>query len=175
MCPPIVLAVASAGISAMGAIQQANAQAAAAERQAAQYRAQQELQNRQATIEARAGQYQEQQRRVQLDALSGKQRNMVAGSGFSLSGSPTDVIIDSRREGELDVAAVRFGTNVKTDNLRYSAAVSGMNAAGADQAAETARSSGILGAISPFIGLGSKFTSLGGGFGGGTAGTGGLW
>lgn len=173
MCEPMtMLAIAGAGVSAMGAMQQADAQKAAAQAQAAQYRAQQELQQRQANLEATAGQYQEQQKRVQLDALAGKQRAIIGGSGFTSGGSNTDVIIDSRREGELDVAAVKFGTTVKTDNLLYQSAVSGMNAKSADNAAEMIDNGRALGVISPFIGafsnIGGKggFTKLGSSFGG---------
>lgn len=172
MCEPMMLlSLAGAGMSAMGAMQQADAQKAAAQAQAAQYRAQQELQQRQANIEATAGQYQEQQKRVKLDALAGQQRNIIAGSGFTSGGSGTDVIIDSRREGELDVAAVKFGTTVKTDNLYYQSAVSGMNAKSADNAASMIDNGRALGVISPFISAFSSLskTKLGGSFGGGTA------
>jgi hypothetical protein len=161
----------SAGVSAAGAMQQANAQKAAAEQQAQQYRTQAELQNRQANLEATSGQFQEARQRQKADAFAGQQLNMIAGSGFTTSGSATDVIIDSRREAELDAEAVRFGTTIKSDNLLFQSGVSQRNARSADNAASMAETTGILGAISPFISMGAnlsgagKYTKLGSSFG----------
>jgi hypothetical protein len=133
---------------------QGQAQKQAAEAQEAQYRAQAEMQGRQAVLEQTAGQYQQRRAMERLDGLSATQRAIMAGSGFSITGSPIDVLTDSRREGMLDVAAIKFSTDLKSQNLNYGAAISGMNAAAAGRAGDMAMTTGMLsgltGAMSVF-------------------------
>lgn len=151
-----IMTAAGAGLTAASGVAGAQAQQAGYERQAEQYRTQAELQNRQANIEQTAGQ--DQQRRMQEKgaAVSAKQRVITAGSGFSIDGSPSDVVIDSRRENALDVAAIKYGTDLKSDNLMFQAGVSGSNAQAADRAASTAGTTGIFASIAPFIQLGAN-------------------
>jgi hypothetical protein len=157
------MGVVGAGVQAASAMQQANAQARAERIQAMQAQQQAELQNRQANLEATSGQFQEARKREQAVGLSAKQRAIVGGSGFTMGGSPTDVVIDSRQQAELDAAAVRFGTKVKQDNLLYQSGVSQWNRDRHYEAADEAEKQGMFGAITPFLGLATK---LGGSFGG---------
>lgn len=151
-----LMTFASAGLSAAGAMAGAQAQQAGYERQADQYRTQAELQSRQANLEQSAGQYQQRRMQEKGAAVSAKQRVITAGSGFSIDGSPSEVVIDSRRENALDVAAIKYGTDLKSDNLMYQAGVSGSNAQIADRAADTAGMTGIFSSIAPFITLGGN-------------------
>lgn len=150
------MALIGAGLGVASAIQQGQASAAAAEAQAAQYRAQAENQYRQSVLENQKGGYEARRKGEQLDEATAKIRGQFAASGVTLDGSPTDVILDSRQEGALDMAAVRFGTALKVDNAQYAGQVAGMNAGLANQAADMARTSGYLNAIAPIIGLGNN-------------------
>lgn len=155
MCGP-VFAILGAGLSAFGAIQQGNAQAAAMRAQQQQYRAEAEFQNRQAVLEQVKGGYEARRKGEQLDELGAKQRGQFAAAGVGLSGSPTDILIDTRQEGALDLAAIRFGTDLRSDNARYQAGVASMNSASAGQAAGMARTTGFINALSPIINLGTN-------------------
>lgn len=167
MCNPVMM-IAAAGMQGLMAFQQGQAQKSAYEMKAQEARAQADFQNRQANLEQISGQFQQRRQMEKLDALGARQLNLAAASGFSTSGSPTDVILDSRREGMLDVAAIRFGADLKSDNLTYQAGVSQMNAKNFDSSAESADGQSYLGAIAPFINLAgdpTKVSYLGRSFG----------
>jgi hypothetical protein len=165
MCgPALVLGLIGAGVQAAAAGHQADAQARAERIQAMQAQQQSELQNRQANNEATAGQFQEARKREQAAKLSSQQRTLVGGSGFTMGGSPTDVVIDSRQGAELDASALRYGTKIKQDNLLYQSGVSQWNRDRHYEAADEKQQAGVFGAISPFLGLATK---LGGSFGSG--------
>jgi hypothetical protein len=156
-----LMSLAGAGLSSVGAVAGAQAQQAGYERQADQYRTQAELLNRQANVEQDAGQYQQRKMQEKGAAVSAKQRVITAGSGFSIDGSPSDVVIDSRRENAMDVAAIKYSTDLKSDNLNFQSGVAGSNAQASDRAASTAGMTGIFSSIAPFIQLGGneKFTT----------------
>jgi hypothetical protein len=157
MCPP-VLAVVGALTTAASSIAGGMAQSNAAEANAA-------IQRRQAMIETMAGQREANRKSEQIDQVAARQRASYAASGVLVDGSPTDVIADTRREGQLDVAAIEWNARLKSGNLSYQAQVSDMNA-------KQARVGGFMGALAPIIGLGapganggpSTFTRLGGMF-----------
>jgi hypothetical protein len=77
--------------------------------------------------------------------LTGQQITATAASGVDLSGSPLDVIADSRSEGELDKAAIRYNAQIRSNQAQYEAKVAGQNA----QQVETGA---MIGAIAPIIG-----------------------
>jgi hypothetical protein len=99
MCPPLlalvpaaaggksslstVATVAGAGLSAVSGFMQGQAQQQAAAMQEAQYRAQADMQARQAALEQTAGQYQQRLAMERLEGVSATQRAIMAGSGFS--------------------------------------------------------------------------------------------
>lgn len=146
MCPPVLAAVgliASIGSSVagtIGAMQSANAQASAAEAQA-------NLQRRQASIEQTAGQQEALRKQEAADKMIGTQLSQYAGSGVTIEGSPTDVMADTRRETYLDTQGVIWNTNLKSENLRYGAAISDMNAKGYRDAAGMAAIGGVANAF----------------------------
>lgn len=163
MCGP-VMGILGAGMSLIGGIAQGNAAKQAADAKAAESAANASLQRRQAGIEQTTSQYQQAQKEVQLRKLEGNQINAYAGSGLTLSGSPTDVITDATREGMLDVAAIRWNSDLKAGNLNYQGAINDMNAANQRKAGSLAQTAGIIsgisGAVKAFGGLGDT-TSLG--------------
>jgi hypothetical protein len=157
MCPP-VLAIVGALTTAASSIASGMAQSNAAQANA-------DLQRRQALIETMAGQREANRKSEQVDQFTSRQRASYAASGVLIDGSPTDVIADTRREGQLDVAAIEWNARLKSGNLNHQAKIS-------DMQAKQARTGGFMGALAPIIGLGapganggpSAFTRLGGMF-----------
>lgn len=127
MCLPIVAGVISGIGSAMGALQTR-----------AQHKANEALNKRQALIETATSSYEVQRKQEELQRLAGSQRANSIANGLSLVGSPADIIEDSATEGALDVAAIRWNSGLKSDNLRYQAKVDSMNARSAGMAAPIA-------------------------------------
>jgi hypothetical protein len=102
---------------------------------------------------------QQEARRKQEDAqrMIGKQIAQYSGSGVTIEGSPTDVIADTTRETYLDQQAVIWNTNQKSENLRYGAAISDMNAKGYKQAGNFALIKAGIGAAGEGVKLLPKF------------------
>lgn len=139
MCLPIVAGVISGIGSAMGALQTR-----------AQHKANEALNKRQALIETETSSYEAARKQEQLAGLAGSQRASFAANGIALAGSATDVIEDSAREGALDVAAIRWNSGLKADNLRYQAKVDSMNARSAGMAAPVAFLSPVISGIAEY-------------------------
>lgn len=76
--------------------------------------------------------------------LTGTQVTAAAASGVDLYGTPLDVVVDSRKEGNLDVQAIRWGAEQRARNSDYEAKVAGLNA-------KTAKTAGYIGAIAPIL------------------------
>lgn len=133
MCPPVIAAigviasVAGSVVSGIGAVNQANAQAAQANAQA-------QLQERQAGLELQAGQQDARRKQEEARRMIGQQIGQYAGSGVTLEGSPTDIVMDTQRETFLDQQAILLNSEMKADNRRYEAQISRMNAKGFKQA-----------------------------------------
>jgi hypothetical protein len=95
------------GISAIGAMQQANAQAAAAEYQAAVARNMAKY-----TIEQ--GQVEEQQQRMKTNAILAQTRAVIGASGVDVNtGTPSQVQVSGQTLGELDALTVRNNAYAK--------------------------------------------------------------
>lgn len=139
-------------VSGIGAAMGANAQAAGLDAQAA-------FKKRQAKMEIEAGGAEARRIQGQVDRVGGAQRAGFAANGIALSGSAEDVLLDSAEEGALDVATVRWNSNLRADNLKYEAKIDKMNA-------KTARRSAPLAFLAPTLsGLasyGSEFASAAG-------------
>lgn len=134
-------------ISGIGAMQQANAAAESEKAQA-------EARRRQAIIDQDSGAYKAKQQQRQVDRVLGKQRAGFLSSGIALSGSASDVIDESTMEGALDVAAIRWNSQLSADNERYNAKINDMNAANAKAAAPIAFITPVLSGVAKF---GSSF------------------
>ena len=130
-------------VSGIGAMQQAKAAAASEQAQA-------DARRRQALIDQDSGAYKAQQQQRQVDRVLGKQRAGFLSSGISLSGSATDVIEESAMEGALDVAAIRWISQVSADNERYNAKINDMNAKNAKASAPIAFLTPVLSGVAKF-------------------------
>ena len=140
MCMPMIGGV----LSAVGTLYSAAAQSAAysAEAKAKQYEAR-------ATSEA--GSYESGKQADRNARLTGQQITAAAASGVDISGSPSEVITDSRSEGEMDKQAIRYNYQFKSNLANYEAKIAKMNS-------RTAMTGGVIGAIAPLIkGVGSSF------------------
>lgn len=110
MCAFAPLMLATTALSAVGSIMQGNQAAAAGEAQKAAYY--QSAQAEQAASGYEATRVADRNRRASSAALT-----QVAGSGVSLTGSPTDVLADNAVQTQMDIDAIRFGSKIKQNNL----------------------------------------------------------
>src|SRR5688572_29095657 len=105
--------LASGAMSAIGAIQQGNAAAAAAEQNAryAEHNALVAERNRATVLSQTDSEAAGQQRdnRRQLSQI----RAAYGASGLALEGSPLDVLEDTALEQELDVSTIRYSGQIK--------------------------------------------------------------
>lgn len=144
MCLPIpALGIIGGIVSGIGGAMQA-------QQQAANHRAQASLQRRQAALETEAASYKAKRQQGEVDRVLGRQRAQIAGSGLALAGTPADIISESAAEGALDIAAIRWNSNLAADNLRYEAKIS-------DQNARNARSSAPIAFLTPVLGSVARF------------------
>ena len=134
MCLPLI----GAAVSAVGTLASASAQSQS-------YKAQARFQDRQAQMEREKGNYEGARLRDQNDRQLASMRGQYLSSGIALDGSALDVLEDSATEASLDEQAVRYGAQVRADNLNWSAKLSRMNAS-------NAMTGGVLGALSTAVG-----------------------
>lgn len=140
MCLPMI----GAAVSAIGSIYSGMAQAAG-------YKAEAQAKKYEARAQSEAGSYESRQQDDRNKRLTGQQITATAASGVDISGTPSDVIVDSRTEGEMDKRAIRYNYQFKANLANYEAKVAKMNA-------KQAKTGGIIGALAPIVsGLGSSF------------------
>jgi hypothetical protein len=157
---PAIMAVASGAISAVGAIQSANAQAAAAD-----YNAKVDQRNaiiadqdrRQALLTADID---AQDKRRENARTMGSIRAAYGNSGLDMAGSPLDVLEDSALETSLDVQRIEYEGRargregaMKAQGFREDANLQKMNAS-------ASKSAGVLSAFGYFAGGVGKGASL---------------
>lgn len=117
-----------AGVSAYGAYQQGQAQAAAMESQASIYEAQAADARKRAAREERL-------MREQGERVKGRQRAVLGASGVSLStGSPQDLLADTQRSIEMDAWTIRENAGREAWGYQSQAKVSRAGASNAKQA-----------------------------------------
>lgn len=131
MCLPVIGGI----ISGIGSLASGMAQAAThkANARALEYEAQ---------GQRNAGSYESARQDERNQRLTGQQVTATAANGLDLSGSPVDVIVDSRTQGELDKQMIRANWQHKSNMSQYQAKVEKMNA-------KSAKIGAVIGAISP--------------------------
>lgn len=141
-------------VSAVGSMAAGAAQANAANAQASAYQRQAQAERIQAAYNA------DRQRDKSIKLLSSQRASYLAAGVSVSSGSPLDIIADTTRETEMDVAAIKFNGEIKAQNFEAQAAAMRAKADAAEQG-------GMIGAIAPVI---KGFSgSFGGGSFGGTS------
>jgi hypothetical protein len=124
MCTPVLLggaAVLGGGISGIGAWNQRNTNAT-------NYTMQANGLQRDIDAEKAASAYEIAATRTTVQKALGSARAGYAANGLALSGSAAQVLDESAIEGELDVAAIRWNSDVKVGNLKYEQKVARSNA-----------------------------------------------
>lgn len=111
MCAMAPLMLATTTLSAVGSIMQGNQAAAVGEaQQAASYQA--------ANAERMAFGYESTRVADRNKRAASAALVQVAGSGVSLTGSPTEVLADNAEQSALDIEAIMFNSAIKQNNLR---------------------------------------------------------
>ncbi len=80
----------------------------------------------------------------------GSARAGYAANGLALDGSAAEVLTDTATEGDLDVASIRWNSDVKIGNLKYQQTVAKTNAKSSRDAAPLAFITPILGSVGRF-------------------------
>lgn len=153
MCmDPGTLTILSTAVSAVGAYQQGQAQAAAYNSKAAADDQNAKIANRQAEVEAQRGAREEQQMRQHGAAAIGAQKSAFAANGLDIgAGSPLDVLSDTRYLNELDALTIRSNTANNVWQFQ-SEGVNYLNSASANRsAASNASTAGTIGAFGSLL------------------------
>lgn len=146
-----VLMVAGTALSAIGAIQQGQAQSAQfkAMQQANEYSAA-VARSRAQTALAVGGQREEQQRRAARFQL-GSMRAATAQAGLGLGGTAADAERQSEIFAELDALNIRYGSQLESQGLLAQSDLDVASAASYGQSATAARQAGYLNAASSLL------------------------
>lgn len=134
MCTPIALGIASTAggvVSGIGAYNERMTQAT-------NYTMQANGLQRDIDAEKQASAYEIARTREGVQRTLGSARAGYASNGLALSGSAAEVLHDSAVEGELDLAAIRWNSDVKVENLKYAKKGAQQNARAAKAAAPLA-------------------------------------
>lgn len=148
MCLPIIAGIApllSGVVSGIGGAMQAK-------NQAAQYKGQERMAKREGQIEQERGAYEGARTVDQINRTQGAARAGMIANGVGLTGSSADVIQDSATEGALDVAAIRWNSNLKVENSRFSAEQAKRNAKSASASAPLAFISPVISGAATYAG-----------------------
>jgi len=147
-----VAGIVGTGVSALGAIQQGQAQSQAAKYQAGVDRNNTILAQRAAKDAIERGAEAEATQRRKNTVLLARQRAAVASSGIELgTGSPLDILGDTAQFGELDAQTIRsnaereaMGDRAKASNFQASAGLNDMKASSASTAGFIGGASSLL-------------------------------
>jgi hypothetical protein len=149
----IALTLGASLLGAAGQIQQGQAQAAASNYNAQVAEMNATLADRKARDALERGQLEEQNKRMEVAQLQGRQKAAMAANGVDLTfGSPLDTIVDTAVLGELDALTVRRNANreaydyeVQGVNQRAGATLDRMNAKSATTGSYLAAAGTVLG------------------------------
>jgi hypothetical protein len=164
MCVGIgaIVGMISSAVSAVGAMQQANAQAEAADYNAQVQRNNEIVAQRMAEDSRQRGIVAEQDARVQKQLLLSKQKTAIASRNFEAgSGTALDMMGDAAMFEELDALTIRH--NYAREALSYETQAMNFNAEAnlSDMEARNARSAGGIAAFGSILGgFGKAFGSI---------------
>lgn len=140
MCadPFTLLTIASTTLSVGGALVQGQQQQQMAEYQARAY-------EQQRHAEAQASAYEAKQERRKRELLAANARAQVGASGVAFSGSPTEVLTANAGQNQMDLEAIRYGSQLRQNSLTTQAGIT--------------RYSGRQARTASFINAGTNFVS----------------
>jgi hypothetical protein len=129
------------GLSAAGSLAQGQQAQAMANMQAKAY-------EQQAQADQQASAFEQARERKKQELLQANARAQVGASGVALKGSPTEVLAANAREGQLDIAAIRYGSQLRQNALGTQAAISRYGGKQAKQASYINAGSNLVSGIS---------------------------
>ncbi|AZO00577.1 hypothetical protein EJ066_27570 [Mesorhizobium sp. M9A.F.Ca.ET.002.03.1.2] len=91
-------------------------------RQMADYQA--KAYEQQAQADAQSAAFEQSQERHKQDLLQAQARAQAGASGVAISGSPSEVLAANARQGQLDIQAIQYGSQLRQNNLTTQAAIS---------------------------------------------------
>ncbi|RWN27725.1 MAG: hypothetical protein E5Y04_10180 [Mesorhizobium sp.] len=115
----------------------------------------------QAQAEAQSSAFEQTQERHKQDLLLGQARAQAGASGVGISGSPTEVLAANARQGQLDLDAIRYSSQLRQNNLNSQAALSRFSGKQAATASIFNAGSALVGGLSKIYDP-TKAVSLGG-------------
>lgn len=121
------LALIGTALSVGGALAEGQQSKQMAEYQAKAY-------EQQARADAQSSAFEQGQERHKQDLLQAQARAQAGASGVAISGSPTEVMAANARQGQLDLKAIQYGSQLRQNGLATQAAIarfSGRQAVGA--------------------------------------------
>lgn len=151
------LMIGSTLMSAVGTIQQANAQSKAARYNAQVSEMNATLAERRARDAMERGAREEQKKRQEVAGILGQQRASMAANGLDLGfGSPLDLMIDTAVAGEMDALTIRSNTYREAYDYRVDAAGRRADAGLQRAQASAAKTGGYLSAAGTLLGGGAS-------------------
>lgn len=139
MCWPIIGGIISGAGAAMGALGRK-----------ASLKGQAEFEKRQAGIETATAGYKAQRTQDEVSRVAGAQRAGFAANGIAMTGSAADTVASTAEEGALDVAAIRWNSQLAADNMMYKSKLSTMNAKIEGQSAIPAFAAPVINGIATY-------------------------
>jgi len=107
-------------------------------------RAQADAYTRQAALERQQAAFNAQQQEDKAIKLISAQRSAYLSAGVSLQGTPTDVLLDTTQQSNLDTQAIKYNGAIKEQNFL-------MQARALQVKAQGQQAGGFFGALSPLI------------------------
>lgn len=151
------LMIGSAVMGGVSSIQQGNAAAASARYNAQVSEMNAKIMDQNARDALERGKMEEQQKRFEIAALTGRQRAAMAANGVDLSfGSPLDTIVDTAMLGELDALTIRSNAAREAYDYKVAGANGRADAALSRSSARSAQTGGYLSAFGTVLGGASE-------------------
>ncbi|KQU83446.1 hypothetical protein ASD12_10595 [Mesorhizobium sp. Root102] len=117
MCTLALLGLAGTALSVGGALVEGQQSKQMADYQAKAY-------EQQARADAQSAAFDQSQERHKQDLLLSQARAQAGASGVGIAGSPTEVLAANARQGQLDLGAMLYGSQLRQNSLNTQAAIS---------------------------------------------------
>lgn len=110
MDPMTMMLVGSTVLSVAGSVMEGTAADAAGKMQNKAY-------EQQSQADAQASAFEIAREKKKQELAAGAARAQVGASGVALIGSPTDVLVDQAGQGQLDIEAIKYGSQLRQNQL----------------------------------------------------------
>lgn len=141
MCTLALLGLAGTALSVGGSLLEGQQQKQMADYQARAY-------EQQAQAEAQSAAFEQSQERHKQDLLQAQARAQAGASGIGIAGSPTEVLAANARQGQMDLKALQYSSDLRQNNLNSQAAISRFSGKQAATASIFSAGSALVGGLS---------------------------